>query len=161
MIVVADAGPLIYLSEVGLLHLLRDLYGVVIVPREVYQEVVVRGEGQPGAAEVAACGWIQVSDGSQTNPLRAGLMAELDAGESAAITLALERSADLVLLDERKGRRVARRLGLLVRGTLGILVEAKKRGHVPLVAPLLERLVRAGSYLSPAVEEEIRRSAGE
>jgi predicted nucleic acid-binding protein len=64
-------------------------------------------------------------------------------------------------LDERKGRRIAKRLGLSVRGTLGVLVEAKKRGHVAFVGPVLDRLVGAGFRVSDAVQEEIRRSAGE
>jgi predicted nucleic acid-binding protein len=93
---------------------------------------------------------VRESPGRQRSPRRA-----------AAIALALENRADLVLLDERKGRKVARRLGLSVRGTLGVLVEAKKRGHVALVGPVLDRLVRAGFRVSDAVKDEIRRSAGE
>jgi predicted nucleic acid-binding protein len=161
VIVIADAGPLIYLSEVGLLHLLRDLYAGVLVPRTVYEEVVVHGHGLAGAAEVASASWIQVSDRPLASPLRLGLLTELDAGEAAAIALAVEVRADLILLDERKGRKVARRLGLPVRGTLGVLVEAKKRGHLALVRPILDQLTAAEFRVSDAVKDEILRSAGE
>jgi predicted nucleic acid-binding protein len=161
VIIVADAGPLIYLSEVGALHLLRDLYGSVLIPRAVYDEVVVRGHGEPGSAEVASSSFIQVSDSPLASPLRMSLLMELDAGEAAAITLAVEQRADLVLVDERKGRAVAQRLGLRVRGTLGVLVEAKRRGHVGLVEPILARLVGAGFRISTTVRDEILRSAGE
>jgi uncharacterized protein len=160
VIVVADAGPLIYLSDAGILHLLRDLYGGVLIPREVYDEVVVRGQGEPGSSEVACSSWIRVSDRSLASPLRLSLLAELDAGEAAAITLAVE-NAVLVLLDERKGRTVAKRLGLQVRGTLGVLVEAKKRGQVELVGPLLQQLIVAGFRISETIKEEVLRNAGE
>jgi uncharacterized protein len=161
VIVVADAGPLIYLSEVGLLHVLRDLYGGVLIPRAVYDEVVVHGHGQAGAAEVASSSWLQVSDRHLASSLRLGLLTELDAGEAAAITLAVEEHADLIVLDERKGRKVAKRLGLPVRGPLGVLVEAKKRGYVALVRPILDQLTAADFRVSDAVKDEILRSAGE
>ena len=161
MIVVADTGPLIYLSEVGLLHLLRDLYGGVLVPREVYDEVVVHGHGETGAADVALASWIQVSVRPSTSSLRLGLLTELDAGEAAAIALAMEEGADLILIDERKGRKIARLLGLAVRGTLGVLVEAKRREQVGLVRPILAQLSAAGFRVSDAVKDEILRSAGE
>lgn len=161
MIVVADSAPLICLSEVGCLHLLGDLYGSVRIPRAVHDEVVVRGHGEPGATEVASASFIQVSDHALTSPLRMSLMVELDAGEAAAIALAVEEVADLLLIDERKGRAVAQRLGLKVRGTLGVLVEAKRRGHVALVEPILDRLVAGSFRVSAMVREEILRSAGE
>lgn len=62
MIVVADSGPLIYLSEVGCLYLLGDLYGTVLIPRAVHDEVVVRGHGEPGSREVASSSFIHVAD---------------------------------------------------------------------------------------------------
>jgi uncharacterized protein len=161
VIVVADAGPLIYLSEVGSLHLLRELYGGILVPREVYEEVVVHGQGEPGSSEVASSSWIRVSERPLASLLRLGLLTELDAGEAAAIALAVEENATLVLIDERKGRMVAKRLGLQVRGTLGVLVEAKRRGQVELVGPLLERLIGVGFRISDAIKEEVLRSAGE
>jgi len=70
VIVVADAGPLIYLSEAGFLHVLRDLYGGVHVPREVYDEVVVNGQGEAGSVEVASASWIRVIDRPATSFLR-------------------------------------------------------------------------------------------
>lgn len=161
MIVIADSGPLIYLSEAGCLHILRDLYGSVVIPRAVYDEVVVRGHGEPGSREVASSSFLRVSEHPLTSPLRMSLMVELDAGEAAAIALAVEERADLVLIDERKGRTVARRLGLRVRGTLGLLVEAKRRGHIALVEPIVDRLIAGGFRVSAAVREEILRSAGE
>ena len=121
----------------------------------------MNGQGEPGSAEVASSSWIQVSDRPLAGALRLGLMSELDAGEAAAIALAVEEGADLILVDERKGRKIAARLGLSVRGTLGVLVEAKRRGHVALVGPVIASLVAAGFRVSDAVKEQVLRGAGE
>lgn len=158
---VADSGPLIASSMIGQLDLLAGLYSQVIVPRAVYDEVVVRGAGLPGSAELANATWVQVRGEVREDALFRGLVETLDAGEAAALALAVQVSADLVLLDDLRGRKTARRLGLKVRGSLGVLVEAKRAGLIGSVAPLLDALAMQGIWFSDEVRRRALSEAGE
>lgn len=158
MIVVADAGPLIHLGAIGKIDLLPALFGEVLVPGLVRAEVAA---GLEDPATFEAPPWMKEIPSSTAGPLFRMLRAELDSGESAAIALAVDRGADLVLIDERMGRAAASRLGLGVRGTLGILLEAKRRHLIDLVAPLLDDLLRSGAWLSPNLVASLLREAGE
>lgn len=151
MIVVSNTSPLINLAAVGQLDLLRQLYGQIVVPQAVYDEIVVRGAGLPGAAEVQSGGWIMCRSATEQNVVTA-LLSELDHGEAETIALAAEVHADLVLLDERMARRVAVRFGLKFVGLLGVLMEAKAKGLIPAVRPVVDLLrSQAGhSVLTPS-----------
>jgi predicted nucleic acid-binding protein len=87
---------------------------------------------------------------------------ELDPGEAEAIALAIELKADLLLLDERKGRNIAARLGVRSIGILGILIDAKQNGYVPAVKPIMDRLIQdAGFWIRREVYERVLSSANE
>ena len=147
MIVVSNTSPLITLARAGRLDLLHTVHGDIIIPDAVFNEITVAGAGEPGAYEVATGAWIKRRPALNT-PLVNALGLELDAGESEAIALAVECQADLILLDERMGRQAAKRLGLTVTGTLGVLIAAKDRGLLESVRPLLDALrVNAGFWI--------------
>lgn len=93
-IVVSDASPLINLARVEQFELLAAFYGQVIIPQAVYDEVVVRGQGREGSAEVQNASWIDVCEPKDDLAVRA-LATELGRGEAAAIILAQERQATL------------------------------------------------------------------
>ena len=156
MVVVADTSPLIYLSRVGALDLLHVLFGEVVIPRAVWTEVVEQRTAAPGLDALKRAGWLRVvnRDGP---PLDLGL----DPGETAAILLAESLNADLLLIDERLGRRVAEARGLAVRGTLGVLVQARRTGALPALRPVLETLVADGFRISPALIREALGAVGE
>lgn len=161
MTVVSNASPLINLARIGQMDLLRDVYGEVRIPEAVRREVVEEGAGQPGAQEVQAAEWIKTQ--TITNePLVQALRQELDAGEAEAIVLALETSADVLLMDERLGREAARHLGVAVTGLIGLFVEAKRRGLISAVKPSLDALRdQAGFRIRQGLYEEVLRDAGE
>ena len=89
------------------------------------------------------------------------LKTQLDMGESAAIALAMELGDALVILDDKKARRIGRQMGLRVVGTLGVLLRAKQSGAVPAVGPVLAALQQRGFRLTPALYQEALRLAGE
>lgn len=136
MIVVSDTTPLRYLAVIGGLDWLRVLFEEVICPQEVLAEC--RNERAPEELRAWAASpppWLQTRSVTKLVPLLHH-HETLDAGEAAALCLALEIQADLVLLDERRGRAVAAQLGLTLTGTLGVLVEAALRGLVDFEAAL-------------------------
>ena len=157
MLVVADTSPLIILARLGHLDLLALLYERVLVPHGVWLELVDANPGAPGVAALRAASWLQVA----LHPNPAGLHLGLDPGETAAIALAEAEGADLLLIDERAGRAVATARGLQVRGALGVLVEARLRGHIAALGPLLTRLQEEGFRLHPALVARVLVEVGE
>lgn len=156
MIIVTDAGPLIYLAGGGQLHLLRVLYDRVVVPRIVFDEVTVAGTGLVGATDVAAADWLEISDRA-ADP---DLLGALDPGEAAAIPLAAELRA-VLLADDSAARAVAAERGIAVVGSLGVLLAAKRRGHLDAVKPVLDRMVVLGMFVAPALRAHVLALAGE
>ena len=128
MIVVSDTSPLRYLAVIGGLEWLPAVFGEVICPAEVLAECCHAHAPAPlqdwASSPPSWLRVVTVSGGARALPVEA----PLDTGETAALCLAQEIHADLVLLDERRGRAVAAQLGLMVTGTLGVLVEAALRG---------------------------------
>jgi predicted nucleic acid-binding protein len=161
VLVVADAGPLIFLSAIAQLELLRALHDRVLIPMAVFEEVVESGAGQPGCTEVAQAKWLEIHKVDEADPILRTLLTTLDAGEAAALALPHREGADLVLMDERRGRAAARRLGLAVQGTLGLLVRAKRNGAIETVGPHLRSLREAGFWISSEVLDRTLEAAGE
>lgn len=147
MIIVADTGPILYLVKTGRLELLQQLYGRVVIPTEVWKELV---EGKPHPEEEAllrAATWLHVDPSADASPLLSELQDEVDDGEAAAIALALHLHGDLVLVDDLKGRHESEARGLHVCGTVGILIEARRKGFFSLLRPVLDELRGAGSWI--------------
>jgi uncharacterized protein len=140
--IVSDAGPIIIFARVGRLSLLRDVTVSLLIPDAVYEEIVVKKAGMPGAAEVTQSEWIQTASLVNRSMLDS-LPSFLHEGEREAIVLAAERGAQL-LIDEIRARRVASDLGIEVIGTLRILAEAKGLRYLNLVRPILVQMQSSG-----------------
>lgn len=160
MIVVADSGPLITLAQISRFDLLRPLFGELRIPMAVKQEIIGSGQGRAGQPQVSTANWVQVCEVHNTAAVEL-LQERLDLGESEAIVLAIELHADLLLIDEARGRRVADSRGLEKTGTLGVLILAKKRGLIPAVTPLLSDLRAAGFRMDQELHHTARLLAGE
>ena len=161
MKVVSDASPIINIACIDKLNLLNQLYGELYIPEAVWNEVVVQGKGQPGADEIESAKWIKVQSVNDTSLVHA-LEQELDQGESEAIVLSLEIQAELLLMDERIGREVARHLGLHFSGLIGILIESKSKGLISAIKPNLDALRNiAGFHISNALNARVLKDAGE
>jgi hypothetical protein len=161
MNIVSNASPLINLAWIGQLDLINRLYGQVIIPEAVWNEIVIQGKDQPGSGEVKKAEWIQVQR-VEDQELVKSFRRDLDAGEAEAIALALKTEAELLLMDERYGREIAALFNIRVTGVIGILVEAKHKGLIREVKLNLDRLRMVASfYLNPALYERILREEGE
>lgn len=148
MIIISDTSPITNLAGINQLNLLHRLYGSVIIPLAVYNEMVGIGKVVPGTVEVQTLSWIKtqaVSDKQQVVILQES-QETIDLGEAEAIVLALEMNAHLLLMDERRGRAVAQELGLTIVGLLGILVQAKKSNLIPAVKPLMDQLIETMDF---------------
>jgi len=159
---VADAGPLIALAKVDGLQLLKGLFGYGVIPTAVHQEVRP-DSGLPGATRIRqalAAGWLQVAP-LEDDTLAVELLGLVDAGEAEAIALCRQRQARVLLIDDAKGRKVARRAGLPLVGVAGILLAAKSRGLLSAVGPALEDLAGAGYRLSYRLMDTVRPTANE
>lgn len=145
--VVTNTSPLLYLHQLRLLELLPRLYERVVVPSAVVAEL---SDGARLGYDVPAPStlpWavVEAPPGAAILPM----VTALGDGERAAIALAASRKSDLLLLDDGLARRHARLLGLTVTGTLGVLLRGKTEGHVPVVAPVVDKLEQLGFRLAP------------
>ncbi|MEM6796075.1 MAG: DUF3368 domain-containing protein [Acidobacteriota bacterium] len=158
-VVVVNSTPIVALALIDQLTLLQSLYQRVLIPPAVHGEVAAGGSGRPGSFHLERSSWIERVE--LRDPRRADLIFDLDRGEAEVIALAQEVHADLVIIDERLGRRYADRLGFRVTGTLGVLLKAKAEGCLKEVRPSVETLRRGGIHLSPQLIERVLQLAGE
>jgi predicted nucleic acid-binding protein len=161
--VISDTSPVRALGNLGLLNLLQQLYDEVIIPRAVAVELSQPRGGQfvMSLDDLAEFSYLKVQAVSESSELERFLV-ELDPGESEALALAIELRADLILIDELVGRAVARREGLEVIGVLGVLLEAKHRGIIESVSPLLDQLQNKYQFfIGEQLRRQVLRSAGE
>jgi predicted nucleic acid-binding protein len=140
--IVSDAGPVIIFARIGRLSLLHEITGLLTIPAAVYAEIMANNGSMPGASEVTQAVWIQRTIVANRS-LSAAAALGLHAGEHEAIALAKERGAQL-LMDEIRGRRLASQLGIGVIGTLRILAEAKRLGHLESVGPIVDEMRSSG-----------------
>lgn len=156
---VCNTGPLIALARVELAGLPFQLFPEVVIPEEVREELFVReSPDQMHLAEAMKCARIHPR---QSEPDRL-LLAELDVGEAAVIATAVLLGYPTVILDERKARRIASHVyGLQVKGSSGLLVEAKARGLIEKVRPYLDGMIQGGYYIGPNLFAACLSAAGE
>ncbi len=157
--IVSNTGPLLGLSRIGQMGLVARLFPQVLIPREVVDELLLTPRADVEDLRQQLAQFTLPTASGPTDPL---LQAQLDPGEAAVIAMASQHGPLSVLMDERKGRRVASLIyRLSVIGTGGLLVAAKQRGLIGAVRPLLEGMQAGGYHLGPALVAECLRRAGE
>jgi len=161
MTIVSNTSPITNLAGIGQLELLHQLYGSITIPQAVYNEMANIGRSVPGALEVQTLAWITVQPVTDSKQVEA-LRAVLDPGETEAIVLALELNAELLIIDEKPGRAIARQNNIPIIGVLGVLLEAKQQGSIAAVRPLVDRLINELAFrVSSQLYEVVLQSAGE
>ncbi len=149
MKVVSNASPLIALSLIGKLYLLKELWGEIIIPGAVYKEVVIQGKEKPGASSIENAienKWLKVSQVKEKKQVNI-LMSILDYGEAETIVLAQEIQADLVILDNREPRLFAHQIGLKVIGTIGVILKAYEKQIIKNPLEEIYKLKNCGFYI--------------
>ena len=152
MPIVSNSSPLIALARIQRLDLVPAVLQSVLIPPAVAREI------EPSIPALPA--WVSVRVPSSRRPPLPS-RGRLGDGEREAIALAIEIGADAVLMDERAGRRVAEEGGLKVIGTLGLLLEAKRAGHIETIRAELDKLLETSFFLSPQLYDQLLRMAGE
>ncbi len=156
--VFANTTPLQYLHRLGRLDWLRDFYGRVVVPEPVAAELAAGLQLGANVPDVRAISWIEVRAVPEADEAFPNF---IHRGEAAVMTFARSSGDALILMDDGLARIHARRLGLRLTGTLGVILRAKREGLIPAVEPMLRQLQSEGFRMAPATFAKVLRLAGE
>ena len=159
MIVVSDTTPLISLLKINRLDLLEKLYGSVLIPKAVFSELTSNEIYHTEADIISQSNFIECREVSNFQALKIlQVITTLDLGESEAIILAQELNADVLLMDETKGRKVAQQLNIPLSGALGILIDSFDAGLLTKVevSECLDTLQQAGRRISGHLINKVR-----
>jgi predicted nucleic acid-binding protein len=157
--VVADTSPLLNLALIDRVDLLEQQFSGITAPEQVWTELSEGEDGLDALRALRESGFLTVVPVERSD-LFVEIVHELDLGETAAICYAVESDADLLLIDEREGRRVARRHGLSVTGVVGVLLREAKQGALDIEAEL-DALREAGFWLSDDLRDDIIAAAAD
>ena len=159
-VVVSDTSPLRALHHLNLLNVLDSLYGEILIPPAVAAELLSPASGL-AALDVKTVPGLRVLAPTDTSQFASPTL-KLDPGETEALALAVEVKADVILIDEKRGRAAALSAGLRPVGVLGTLVEAKRAGLIRAVGPLIDRLqTELAFYVSEQLRRAVMQRAGE
>ena len=152
--VIVNSTPLIILSKIGELEILKNLYGEIIIPRAVFEEVTIKSDA------IKNLSWIKILE-VQDKSNRKIYQAKLHDGEVEVMMLAKEISADLLIIDDNAAKKFAKFLGFQVTGTLGILLKSKSEKIISEVKPILEKMQAENFYISEEIIKLVLKTAGE
>jgi predicted nucleic acid-binding protein len=148
--IISNTSCLIVLDNINALYILQQLYQEILITPEVAHEYAKPLEN-----------WMTMIEIKDRNYLRI-LNASVDLGEASTIALALQIQEDnIMILDDLKGRKLAKQLQLKFTGLLGILLKAKQQQIIPSVFDILKQLRKANFRISPKLENEVLKLAGE
>jgi predicted nucleic acid-binding protein len=144
-----NASPLIFLSRAGLLDLLQLEGSEIVIPKSVAEEIQRRNSDDPTVRAIEKTTWLRIVEPSPVpETIRTW---DLGAGETSVLAWGYENQGTVIIVDDLAARRCAATHGIPVRGTLGLVLTAKKRGVIPEARPVLETLRRSGMYLSDRI----------
>ncbi len=158
--VVVNTTPLIALSHVGQLSILKELYGEIIIPEAVYRELSVKSESICKRTVDRSLDWIRVEK-IKNEMAKTMYRTQLHDGEVEVMILSKEVGAEVVIIDDANAKKHAKYLGLPVTGTLGVLIRAKQEGYIEALKPVLYQMMEHGIYISGSLVELCLRQVGE
>ncbi len=159
-IVVVNSTPIIALSVINKLHLLKDLYGEIIIPKAVLDEVMVKKDSVSQRVLARAKDWI-ITKTITNNDAKKFFKVQLHEGEVEVMLLGKELEADLLVIDDYTAREYAKYLDFKITGTLGVILRAKEKGIIKEVKPLLSDLIDHGIYIGDKLYKDVLKIAEE
>ena len=156
---IVNASPLICLSRAGLADLLRQAAETVMVPASVAREVLARGPNDVTAGLLAKTPWLLQVDDPEIPPSILGW--DLGRGESTVLAWALAHPGARAIIDDLHGRRCAEALGIPLRGTVGLVLRARRSRIITSARDAFEKLRAGGMYLSDRIVLDVLREVGE
>ncbi len=157
--VICDTSPIQYLHQIGLLHVLEKLAQNIIVPPAVVEELEIGRNIGINLPDVKSLRWIEVRPPISIDAL--SLVKDLGPGETQALALALETDDSIVVIDDNLAREIASSLSIKFMGTLGVLLDAKKKGLISTVEPVISQLQTLKFRLSKETRHAVLQLAGE
>lgn len=158
-IVISNTSPIFYLYRLGYLELMEQLYGEIVIPNGVVEELNEGGKTGEDVPDIKRYKWIKVRHISA--PYQIKIIPDLGKGEAEALALALLENEHLLVIDDLLAREIAKLQMIKFTGTAGILMKAKKRGLITVVKPILNKLKDTGFFLSDNVLADILKLSGE
>ena len=154
-----NTSPIQYIHQLGLIHIIKELFGRVYVPAEVHEELNSGRKEGVELPNLEGMDFIKIIEPKVSS--FSELVRDLGKGETAVILLGLENPGSLVILDDLLARRVAKSLGVKLTGTAGVLINAKMKGLVDDISPYLDKLEHFGFHLAHEHKSLILKKAGE
>ena len=156
--VVSNTTPILSFIKLNRLDILKKIYEKILIPEAVFNEI--REGKSKYYTDISKESWIEILK-VENRKILSQLEKKLDKGEAEAIALSLELSADLLLIDEKLGRKIAEEKGIKITGTIGILIKAKKQGIIKEVKPFIYELIEKGNYYKESFIKLILQHTGE
>jgi len=161
MLVISDTSPISNLIVIGKLSLLKKVFDVIVIPESVYSEIKALEKFNVDLTEFRNASWIKIVQIHDLNTYHE-LLKQVDKGEAEAITIAHEMKSDFLLIDEKKGRAIAKEMGIKIIGLIGVLVKAKREKSIDNVKPILDDLRNVARFrISEDLYNEILKSVNE
>ena len=154
--VIANTTPLISLADIGCFDILQKIYGEIVIPHAVLEEI----KSEPAKTLVRNSNFIHVMRISDYRTKRI-FSSRLHNGEVEVLLLAEEQDADLLLMDDNAAKKTAKFMGFKVTGTLGVLLKGKQEGYIRGIKPLLDKLIATGFYVKPEIMQYVLEEANE
>ena len=161
MTIVSNTSPISNLAKVGQLSLMQQVYGKILIPNAVHQELLDVRAGDVVIRAVQAAEWLEIQ-AVQNQALVNELRTQINIGEAEAIALAVEVNAARLIIDERLGRQAAKDLGMRIIGVLGMLLLAKRQGLIGTVKPIVDNLINQANFrISSQLYADVLNAANE
>ncbi len=156
---VLDASPIIIMAKIGLIELIPKVADELIIPKAVKNEIEAGIPNDPAFNWIKSSGKVFIRDVGSIEPEI--LKWDLGLGETEVLSFAYKNKGFTAILDDRAARRCARALGIKIKGTLSLLILAKKEGYIPRISLVLDKLIKAGFYVSSDLIQKAKDLANE